>query len=114
MVVVVCTWYSGCMVWWWWVYVINQIWNSLVVESCFCLLLNQQAANPSDRARLQACGQKESGAWLPAPLISYLGLQTCNASIRIATLVSNWVLIYALPMTALTVEEEWTKHGYMA
>ena len=54
MVVVVCTWYSGCMVWWWWVYVINQIWNSLVVESCFSLLFNQQAANPRDRARLHA------------------------------------------------------------
>ena len=32
----------------------------------------------------------------------------------ISLLVSDWVLIYVLPMTATIVEGEWTKQGYMA
>ena len=63
----------------------QKTWDTLVVESCFSRLLNQQAANPRERARLQACSQKESGAWLTAPPISSLGLRMCNATIRIAT-----------------------------
>ena len=63
----------------------QKTWDSVVVESCFSRLLNQQAANPRERARLQACSQKESGAWLTAPPISSLGLRMCNATIRIAT-----------------------------
>ena len=63
----------------------QKTWDSLVVESCFSCLLNQQAANPRERDWLQACSQKESGAWLTAPSISSLGLQTCNATIHIAT-----------------------------
>jgi len=58
----------------------QKTWDSLVVESCFSRLLNQQAANPRERARLQACSQKESGAWLTAPPISSLGLRMCNAT----------------------------------
>ena len=33
----------------------QKTWDSLVVESCFSRLLNQQEANPRERARLQAC-----------------------------------------------------------
>ena len=91
----------------------QKTWDSLVVESCFSRLLNQQAANPRERARLQACSQKESGAWLTAPPISSLGLRMCNTTIHIATSL-DWVLIYVLPMTAPIVEGKWTKQGYMA
>ena len=63
----------------------QKTWDSVVVESCFSRLLNQPAANPRERAWLQACSQKESGAWLTAPPISSLGLRMCNATIRIAT-----------------------------
>ena len=63
----------------------QKTWDSLVIECCFSRLLNQQAANPKERARLQACSQEESGAWLTAPPISSLGLRMCNATIRIAT-----------------------------
>ena len=63
----------------------QKTWDSVVIESCFSHLLNQQAANPRERARLQACSQKESGAWFTAPPISSLGLRMGNATIRIAT-----------------------------
>ena len=64
----------------------QKTWDLLVAESCFSRLLNQQAANnPRERARLQACSQKESGAWLTAPPISSLKLRMCNVTIRIAT-----------------------------
>ena len=63
----------------------QKTWDSLVVESCFSRLLNQQAANPRERAQLQACSQRESGAWLTAPPINSPGLPMCNATICIAT-----------------------------
>ena len=63
----------------------QKTWDSLVIESWFSRLLNQQATNPREGARLQACIQKESGAWLTAPPISSFGLRMCNATIRIAT-----------------------------
>ena len=63
----------------------QKTWDSLVVESCFSHLLNKQAINPRERARLQVCSQKESGACLTAPPISSLKLLMCNATIRIAT-----------------------------
>ena len=43
------------------------------------------ATDLRDRARLQACRQKESSAWLTAPPVSTLGLRMCNTTIRVAT-----------------------------
>ena len=63
----------------------QKTWDSFVVESCLSRLLNQQAANPRERARLQACSQKESEAWLTSPPITSLGLLMCNATIRVTT-----------------------------
>ena len=63
----------------------QKTWDSLVIESWFSRLLNQQATNPREGARLQACIQKESGAWLTAPPISSLGLRMSNATICITT-----------------------------
>ena len=53
----------------------QKTWDSFVIESGLSRLLNQQAANRRERARLQACSQKESEAWLTSPPISSLGLR---------------------------------------
>ena len=63
----------------------QKTWDSLVIESCFSRLLNQQTANPREKAQLQACSQKGSGAWLTTLPISSLGQRMCNATILIAT-----------------------------
>ena len=63
--------------------------RDLLVESYFSSLLNQQAANPRERAQLQDCSQKGSGAWLTTSPISSLGLQICNVTICFAT--SLWL-----------------------
>ena len=63
----------------------QRAWDTLVIKGSFSALLQQQVANPRDQTRLQACRQKESGAWLTAPPISSLGLRMCNATICVAT-----------------------------
>ena len=63
----------------------RKAWDSLAIECCFSHLFSQQVADPRDWARLQACSQKESGAWLTAPPTSAFGLRMCNATIHIAT-----------------------------
>ena len=63
----------------------QKAWDLPVIEECFATILNHQCSDPRDLARLRACSQKESGAWLTAPPISALGLRMSNATIRIAT-----------------------------
>ena len=92
----------------------QRAWDSLVIKGSFSTLLQhqQQVANPRDRTRLQACSQKESGAWLTAPPISSLGLWMCNATIHVP-LVYGWVRTFVPPMTAHTVGEGWMNMGCM-
>ena len=62
----------------------QKCWDSPVVEVQFSTILSN-ATDLRDQARLQACRQKESSAWLTAPPISALRLRMCNPTIRIAT-----------------------------
>ena len=62
----------------------QKCWDSPVVEAQFSTILSN-ATDLQDRARLQACRQKESSAWLTAPPVSALGLRMCNPTIRVAT-----------------------------
>ena len=62
----------------------QKCWDSPVVEAQFSIIFSN-ATDLRDRARLQACRQKESSAWLTAPPVSTLGLRMCNTTIRVAT-----------------------------
>ena len=81
----------------------QKTWDSLVVESCFSCLLNQQAANPRERAWLQTCSQKESGAWFT---LHQSAPSDCGCAMQqfVLLLVFDLVLIYVLLMTAPIVE----------
>ena len=61
----------------------QKAWDASVVIGSFSSLITH-SQDSRGRARLLACSQKESGAWLTAPPISALGLRMSNEAVRIA------------------------------
>ena len=61
----------------------QKAWDVPVVKGSFSSLI-AHSQDSRGRARLLACSQKESGAWLTAPPISALGLRMSNEAVRIA------------------------------
>ena len=60
----------------------QRCWDFPVIEATFNNLLLR--SEQKSRARLLACKQKESGAWLTAPPISAVGLRLDDETIRVA------------------------------
>ena len=61
---------------------VQKAWDRPVTSALAANLITR--ANPIARARLLASQQKESGAWLNAPLVSAFGMRMDNNIIQIA------------------------------